>query len=1760
MLGVSLFRLSKGIDPISFDYEIRKLGYAQFDNGWYIAGGDKAGSLKVLKYDGKEIIAIGNKSFGFKIIDIEFIIYGKDEKKLGLMVALEKTSEPNIYFYPDVRTRPLYDKSWNTIRHGHDVPRLVFQPYVNDTEKITKTVFSFQGGDFIIGDLIPDENQEQVYLIEKSWHYSFTSRIMDACVEFPANIKQSRRENKQKNEVMYIASRGGDIWLFEINPGTKITPSLEPHKVKTISNSIQAIIPIHRISREEGDITGVFGIAGSEFFILYCKQEDKLFPEKYKLQKERFQDTLHSIAVGAFRNPDEEKEVYNKVIFLGDSKKVIHARQFQDRLEYDNVTDVLFENRRIFSENLGDRVLDMIPIDYVSQNGKDSVLYQLVLGMGDHRIVFKDLLDWNYVLDKINRDLLKYIGTESRTTGKPLEIEQYINMAREFEYNHTKKCKLIAAIFYHKPSKKQLALKFLEEGRLNAFIQLMYWLLSEANRPIYNLLHKLICELIQKYKEIDPNRAESKPIYTSLNRLLEDIEKFWIGGETYSKKKGNILDLIERNTKNEKVLDKTIYQAILNDRGYSLECQIKVSNHEIQSICQVGDVLFAVDNGGNIHLLNIDDLSKIGPKTNILAHSEKIYGPNYRQISELDKNFVRRIAALPGCTWGAMLLRTGGIQIFHVDKIFQVKVLKDVMFNDPGSFLIAEDIMPYSIKHDKPEKNVYVGDRFGCLYRLEFDKFAPSSLKRLYPSQKPNIYNPIWDFDFLEDGRIIFGDRLGNVTWVSKDGICHKNISFPTAPAFTSCLVCENDTVILGTEEGDIIALDYSGEEPECIWTYNLPGAIRFIKKTDDEKLLIGGMCGKAALINLSGKIEDHFDFERYTRHYEIHPVLINRLSPLKLITPKYDEQRLVCITGDDKGVLRIYRLFKSKIYEEEIQNYFFSGSDIDEKIKMRCINIRDNTLRRLYTSFESKSKKLDFDRTREEIAHIAHTRSYHYLIGPLLFLVPNLIDKFIRKFKNRVEKESLFQTYYNDLQNTAILLSSSWGIEKDVSCQQLMKALGVGLISIMTYKNLYLKIEEAVKSGKITNMRSLFELLENVHIHSLDSSLIDMYEEIRSSLDKRKDVPYFDAVIQFICLRFRGRTFDKLMPHPLLLKKVELLAFIADRFKFCPIKLCYRLFEYDADTDIFHHLTYKVSDRKNKRVFDAAYYLDLKLQSYRNISMELDIISHFNEIFPEEFSGNDAGFYSEFSFVFGSIRKIQNFSDAMNITLSERLPKYRENAEWFPNTIGFLNPLIDKVSQMKEIFEKILDPSREELIPRRRLIELREELKKMSETLEERKIGRLYSSLIENSIDHIDEILTFFCEVTLPIQTIESTATSLENYLDEIRTKDKPLRAIDNPETITLYNRFFREMFDAVIVGLNSQYAYFQCKADVDSEEAKITDFYHWHEQYSETQSSNEMQRRMEQAEKQSRFSKPFLLYLPDFDHYYGQYWVGFLKENEQDSSIQAKISRYEELVRILNLYIMAFNGIVEAELQSRFSHRLFAHQTKEPILTIKRQLELLTGDKFKDPDRSKTRDYHDRMLRIATQMLKRSENILNANKRSLNVELELSQFDLYATVEDVVKSMRKVKDSNTIPGEISFTRPPGVFIVNSDENKIREILEQLIYNSLKYCRDTRKIRVTVGHDSNLFHLDVIDNGFGILDHEMPYIFRRFFRGDDSMKYSIDGDGLGLWVVKSYIDRLGGDIHAVNIKNEYKRIRGIRFSVKIPITAPKKIEEEMNE
>ena len=117
----------------------------------------------------------------------------------------------------------------------------------------------------------------------------------------------------------------------------------------------------------------------------------------------------------------------------------------------------------------------------------------------------------------------------------------------------------------------------------------------------------------------------------------------------------------------------------------------------------------------------------------------------------------------------------------------------------------------------------------------------------------------------------------------------------------------------------------------------------------------------------------------------------------------------------------------------------------------------------------------------------------------------------------------------------------------------------------------------------------------------------------------------------------------------------------------------------------------------------------------------------------------------------------------------------------------------------------------------------------------------------------------------------------------------------------------------------------------------------------------------------------------------------------------------------------------------------------------------------------------------------------------------------------------------------------------------------------AMQAIADTMRARnfpkVEIRYDRKNIHFKVSDNGVGIPEEEMPYIFSPYFRGEYGEANNIDGDGLGLWVARTYAAILGGEITAQNIYDSKNRRNGASFTLIIPREIKKKDKnEEKNE
>lgn len=206
--------------------------------------------------------------------------------------------------------------------------------------------------------------------------------------------------------------------------------------------------------------------------------------------------------------------------------------------------------------------------------------------------------------------------------------------------------------------------------------------------------------------------------------------------------------------------------------------------------------------------------------------------------------------------------------------------------------------------------------------------------------------------------------------------------------------------------------------------------------------------------------------------------------------------------------------------------------------------------------------------------------------------------------------------------------------------------------------------------------------------------------------------------------------------------------------------------------------------------------------------------------------------------------------------------------------------------------------------------------------------------------------------------------------------------------------------------------------------------------------------------------------------------------------------------------------------EMKSEFVSNV-SHELRTPLAVIKSYTEaLLTQVEPEDHD---TRENFlsvidgetDRLATIVSNLLDLSR--IEAGK----FELQKSPFSLSSLINSIA-FMYKSRQRNI---DIITDFQPNLPKVDADEDKIREVLINLISNSIKFSPGGGTISIHVEQKKDFLACSVSDTGVGIPADKINQIFDKFFRVDNSDTYEIEGTGLGLSIVKHIIDAHKGRI-----------------------------------
>lgn len=209
-------------------------------------------------------------------------------------------------------------------------------------------------------------------------------------------------------------------------------------------------------------------------------------------------------------------------------------------------------------------------------------------------------------------------------------------------------------------------------------------------------------------------------------------------------------------------------------------------------------------------------------------------------------------------------------------------------------------------------------------------------------------------------------------------------------------------------------------------------------------------------------------------------------------------------------------------------------------------------------------------------------------------------------------------------------------------------------------------------------------------------------------------------------------------------------------------------------------------------------------------------------------------------------------------------------------------------------------------------------------------------------------------------------------------------------------------------------------------------------------------------------------------------------------------------------------------------------AHELRTPVANVSSNIEAIIEGVL-EPTNERLSSCYNELERI-TGIITELEKLRQIEGE--NMILHIGHVDIYELAKEVKLIFENEMSKKNIRCDII-----GEHIdVCVDKDKMSQVLNNLISNAVKYTDNYGNIQITVIQENENVVITVEDNGCGIDDNDIQYIFERFYRIDKSRNRSTGGAGIGLTITRAIVQLHGGTIHV-----ESKKGVGSLFKVTIP-------------
>lgn len=207
-------------------------------------------------------------------------------------------------------------------------------------------------------------------------------------------------------------------------------------------------------------------------------------------------------------------------------------------------------------------------------------------------------------------------------------------------------------------------------------------------------------------------------------------------------------------------------------------------------------------------------------------------------------------------------------------------------------------------------------------------------------------------------------------------------------------------------------------------------------------------------------------------------------------------------------------------------------------------------------------------------------------------------------------------------------------------------------------------------------------------------------------------------------------------------------------------------------------------------------------------------------------------------------------------------------------------------------------------------------------------------------------------------------------------------------------------------------------------------------------------------------------------------------------------------------------------------------SHDIKTPLTIIQTYAEMIQDISGDDPQ--KRNEHLDVIIKETEYLNKLVSDMSELSKlQSGNIVIQRANFDLTLCTERVIELLNQLIEEK----HIKLTTKLDDCVIYADEIKISQVIYNFISNAIKHSKENSEIIVNIIDSEDSIKLEVIDNGEGISEESLPYIWDRYYKVDKNFNRNVNSTGLGLAIAKAILEA-----HKAKYGVESKINKGSKF------------------